>query len=208
MPGAESIRVHPRKLKFRKAEFVGASATPEGYLGDGSPEVAIVGRSNVGKSSLLNRLVGSRVARVSSTPGRTRTVNWFRIDGSFWLVDLPGYGWAKASRTERESWAALVESYLVRQAGPRLILQLVDAKVGATRLDVEAAEYLAATGATMLVVATKVDRLKRNERARSLAEIRRVLRLGEGTALEAVSAVSGEGIRELGKRITDFLATG
>jgi len=148
------------------------------------------------------------VARVSSTPGRTRTVNWFRIDGSFWLVDLPGYGWAKASRTERESWAALVESYLVRQAGPRLILQLVDAKVGATRLDVEAAEYLAATGATMLVVATKVDRLKRNERARSLAEIRRVLRLGEGTALEAVSAVSGEGIRELGKRITDFLATG
>jgi GTP-binding protein len=195
-------------LKFRKAEFVGASATPEGHLGDGSAEVAIVGRSNVGKSSLLNRLVGSRVARVSSTPGRTRTVNWFRIDGSFWLVDLPGYGWAKASRTERESWAALVESYLVRQAGPRLILQLVDAKVGATRLDVEAAEYLADTGATMLVVATKVDRLKRNERARSLAEIRRVLRLGDGTALEAVSAVSGEGIRELGKRITDFLATG
>jgi GTP-binding protein len=195
-------------LKFRKAEFVGASATPEGHLGDGSPEVAIVGRSNVGKSSLLNRLVGSRVARVSSTPGRTRTVNWYRIDGNFWLVDLPGYGWAKASRTERESWAALVESYLVRQAGSRLILQLVDAKVGATPLDVEAAEYLAGTDATRVVVATKVDRLKRNERARSLAEIRRVLRLGEGTALEAVSAVSGEGIRELGKRITDFLATG
>lgn len=195
-------------MKFGKAEFVGASATPEGHLGDGSAEVALVGRSNVGKSSLLNRLVGSRLARVSSTPGRTRTVNWFRIDGSFWLVDLPGYGWAKASRTERASWAALVESYFARQTGPRLVVQLVDAKVGATPLDVEAAEYLAATGATLMVVATKVDRLKSNERVRNLAEIRRTLRLEDEAALVAVSAVSGEGVRELGKRITDFLATG
>jgi GTP-binding protein len=195
-------------LKFRNAEFVGASATPQGHLGDGSPEVALVGRSNVGKSSLLNRLVGSRLARVSSTPGRTRTVNWFRIDGAFWLVDLPGYGWAKASRTERESWAALVASYFAQPADRRLVLQLVDAKVGATPLDVEAAEYLESTGATRLVVATKVDRLKSNERQRNLAGIRRALRLDDGTALAAVSAETGEGVRELGKRITDFLATG
>lgn len=193
-------------MKIRAAEFVGASGLPDSSLGDGRPEIAFAGRSNVGKSSLLNRLVGRTLARISSKPGRTRTINWYRVDGSWWLVDLPGYGYAKASRTEREDWARWIASYFARPTGRRLVVQLVDAKVGATTLDVEGGRYFAGLEVERLVVATKIDRLRPTQRARALAEIARALDLNTETELLAVSATSGEGIRELWKRISDFLA--
>jgi GTP-binding protein len=193
-------------VRIASAEFVRASAAVEDDFGDGAPEVAFAGRSNVGKSTLLNRLVGRDLAHTSSTPGRTRTVNWFRIDRRFWFVDLPGYGFARTSRTEREKWAEVVDAYLRRVQGRRLLIQLVDAKVGATRLDVEAARYLDDLGVERTVVATKIDRLKRGERPRRLAEIADALGLADGTEIVPVSAVSGEGVRELWKRIADFLA--
>lgn len=195
-------------MRFRSAEFVGASANAEGLLGDGRPEVAFAGRSNVGKSSLLNRLLGAKLARTSSTPGRTQTINWFRIDGEFWFVDLPGYGYAKVSRRAREDWARTVASYFARPHEARLVVQLVDAKVGATDLDVEAARYFAGLGVRRVVVATKVDKLKRGERVRRLDEIRRRLDLAPEAAPLAASANSGEGISELWKRIAEFLAAG
>ena len=193
-------------MKIPSAEFVGASARAEEFFGDGTPEVAFAGRSNVGKSSLLNRLVGQRVARTSSTPGRTQTVNWFRVDGRFWLVDLPGFGYAKASRTAREAWAATIASYFREPLAERLVVQLVDSRVGATELDVEAAAYFAGLGVERVVVATKFDRLKRSQRVRALEDVRRALGLATETDLIAVSATSGEGVRELWKRISDFLA--
>jgi GTP-binding protein len=195
-------------MKFRSAQFAGASADAESFLGDGLPEVAFAGRSNVGKSSLLNRLLGAKLARTSSTPGRTQTVNWFRVEDRFWLVDLPGYGYAKVSRTAREAWAKTVASYLERPHDRRLVIQLVDAKVGATALDRDAAEYFGSLAVPCLVVATKIDRLKRGERARRLQEIRRDLGLATEDELLAVSADTGEGVRELWKRIADFLAAG
>jgi GTP-binding protein len=191
---------------IQTAEFFRSSGDPSGWFGDGSPEVAFAGRSNVGKSSLLNRLLGRKLARTGGTPGRTQTINWFRIDRRYWFVDLPGYGFARVSREARERWAEVVEAYLRAGQAPRLVVHLVDAKVGATRLDREAAGYLAGLGIARVVAATKIDRLKRGERARRLAEIQDALGLAEGTDIIPVSAVSGEGIRELWKRIADFLA--
>ena len=183
---------------------MGASGRPEDFPGDRRPEVAFAGRSNVGKSSLLNRLLGARLARTSSTPGRTQTINWYGVDGRFWFVDLPGFGYAKASRDARDAWARLIAQYFARPVDRRLVVQLVDAKVGATELDVEAGRYFAGTNVARLVVATKFDRLKQNQRGQALERIGRAL--GDGAEILAVSAVSGEGVRELSKRITEFLA--
>lgn len=165
---------------------------------DGRPELAFVGRSNVGKSSVMNRLLGRKgLAKTSSTPGRTRSVNYFLINRRFWFVDLPGYGYAKAAKDDRREWAALVESYL-RDALPRVLLVLlVDSKVGATPLDVQAFEYLTNLGASIAVAATKIDRVPRGKRAGVLRDIRVTLGLGEFNLLIPVSAHSGEGMKEL-----------
>jgi len=165
---------------------------------DGRPELAFVGRSNVGKSSVMNRLLGRKgLAKTSSTPGRTRAVNYFLINRRFWFVDLPGYGYAKAAKDDRREWAALVESYL-RDALPRVLLVLlVDGKVGATPLDVQAFEYLTTLGASIAVAATKIDRVPRGKRAKVLRDIRVTLGLGEFNLLIPVSAHSGEGMKEL-----------
>ena len=193
-------------MKILSAEFARSGARAEDLIDDGALEVAFAGRSNVGKSSLMNRLLGTKLARTSSTPGRTQTVNYFRINRKFWFVDLPGYGYARAARSDRERWAKVVTSYLERDPSRRLLVQLVDAKVGATPLDAQAAEYFGSLGIRRLVVATKADKLKRGERAAALAGIRAALALGEEAVLLPVSAVSGEGMRELWKSITDFLA--
>ncbi len=194
-------------MRIENAEFVRASASAEELIGDGTPEVAFVGRSNVGKSSLLNRLLGQKnLARTSSTPGRTQTVNWFRIDRRYWFVDLPGYGFARTSKDARQKWAQVIDAYLQRPRGPQLVVHLIDAKVGATRLDQEAAEYLIHLGVPRAVVATKIDRLKRGERAKRLTEIASAVGLAGGEDPIPVSATSGEGVRELWKRIADFLA--
>ena len=193
-------------MRIETAEFVRASAGAGDLIEDGSPQVAFAGRSNVGKSSLLNALLGRQLARSGSTPGRTQTVNWYRVEGRYWFVDLPGFGFARASREAREQWAEVVDAYLRRAQGPRLVVHLVDAAVGATRLDEEAAAYFDALGVECVVVATKFDRVKRGERARRLAEIGRALGFADGTTVVPVSTISGEGVRELWKRIADFLA--
>ena len=134
-------------MRIDTARFVLAAHSQHDFLSDGRPEVALVGRSNVGKSSLLNRLVGrARLARISSTPGRTRAINYFLINESFYLVDLPGYGYAKVSKQERAAWARLMDAYFTRADRNGWLVQLVDAKVGATPLDVQAREYLTGLG--------------------------------------------------------------
>jgi GTP-binding protein len=189
-------------VKVDSAEFVRSAHRSEDFVRDGLPEVAFAGRSNVGKSSLMNRLLGRKsLARVSSTPGRTRAVNYFLVNGRLWFVDLPGYGYAKAGREDRRQWAELVDRYL-RVALPRArVVLLVDAKVGATPLDEQAFRYLAELGAPLTVVATKVDRLPAGKRAKALAGIREALtgvQQGEGgTEVIPVSAVSGEGMKQL-----------
>lgn len=193
-------------MKIETAEFVRSAHRGEDLLADGRPEVAFVGRSNVGKSSLMNRLLGRRdLARTSSTPGRTRSVNYFLLNRRFYFVDLPGYGYAKASKSERRAWGALVESYFERPAGPHevRVVQLIDAKVGATDLDAEAHRYLTALGRPVTVVATKIDRIGRSRQAAALAAVRS--RLGHESQPLPVSARSGEGIKELWRVIDSYL---
>ncbi len=173
---------------------------------DGRPEIAFVGRSNVGKSSLLNRLLGRKaLARISSTPGRTRAINYFLVNSRVLFVDLPGFGYARASKQERAAWGRLIESYFERPAQRIHVLQLIDAKVGATPLDVQAFDYLSSTGRVPTLVATKADKVGRGKRQAALAGIRRTLACGEQVKLIAFSARSGAGSRDLWREISAFL---
>jgi GTP-binding protein len=184
-------------LKIETAEFIRSAHGSGDYLRDGRPEIAFAGRSNVGKSSLLNRLLGRKaLARTSSTPGRTQAVNYFLVNRRFYFVDLPGYGYAKAGKEERREWAARVEGYF-REEPPDAVVLLVDGKVGATPLDVQAYEYLSGLGVAMLVAATKVDKVSRGRWAATLKEVRQALGLQEAVPVIPVSAHSGEGIKEL-----------
>ena len=184
-------------MKVETADFVRSAHGSGEYLRDGRPEVAFVGRSNVGKSSLLNRLLGRKgLARTSSTPGRTQAVNYFLVNRRFYFVDLPGYGYAKAGKEARREWAARVEGYF-RESKPALVVQLVDGNVGATPLDVQAYEYLSGLNAEVLVAATKIDRISRGRWTVVVREVRQVLGLEEGIPVIPVSARSGEGLKEL-----------
>jgi GTP-binding protein len=187
-----------------KATYVRSAHRPEDFIRDGRPEIAFVGRSNVGKSSLLNALVGNaKLARTSSTPGRTRAVNYFLVDERYWLVDLPGYGYARASKDERERLARVSERYFDSRApgAARRVVLLVDGKVGATPLDAVALGFLAGVDAEVVVAATKADQVGRGERARQLRAIRAALELPAGVPVVFVSARTGEGLNELWNEI-------
>ena len=145
-------------MKIVSASFVRAAHLESDLLADGLPQFAFAGRSNVGKSSLLNRLCGRKaLARISSSPGRTRAINYFLINDRFYFVDLPGYGYAKVGKHERRRWAQLMEAFL-RQAGAAMeLVQLVDSKVGATVLDLQAYEYFDSLGRRPVVVPFPAD---------------------------------------------------
>jgi len=190
-------------MKISSAEFVLSAHAEDQFPRDGRPQVAFVGRSNVGKSSLMNKLLNRKgLARTSSTPGRTRSVNLFLIDGRFYFADLPGYGFAKAGHDERQRWADLVESYLAHALPGAQVVLLVDAYVGATPLDVQAYEYLMSFNAPVTVAATKADKIARGKRAKAMTEIRRTLALPEGADPIPVSAKTGEGMGQLWKTIS------
>jgi GTP-binding protein len=201
-------------VKIDSAEFVLSAMRREQFRRDGRPEIAFVGRSNVGKSSLLNKLVRKKgLARTGSTPGRTRAVNYFLINDRFYFVDLPGYGFAKASRSERQKWAELMNDYFRAQhaagrpedAPEKLLVQLVDSKVGATALDVEAQDYFQHLGLAQLLVATKIDKVPRSRRHRALKAIRERLEIPDHVSLVPFSAQSGEGVQELWKGVRNYL---
>lgn len=201
-------------MKIDSAEFVLSAMRRDQFRRDGRPEIAFVGRSNVGKSSLLNKLVRKKgLARTGSTPGRTRAVNYFLINERFYFVDLPGYGFAKAPRSERQKWAELMNDYFrahqVEDHGAevpdKLLVQLIDSKVGATDLDVEAQEYFQHLGLAQLLVATKIDKVPRSRRHRALKAIRERLEVPEHVSLVPFSALSGEGVQELWKGVRNYL---
>jgi GTP-binding protein len=190
-------------LKAQKAEFILSAFRREDFRHDGRHEVAFVGRSNVGKSTLLNRMLGRRkLARTSRTPGRTRAVNYFLIDDSVYFIDLPGYGYAKAGKKDREAWAKLVDLYF-EQAAPRLtVVLLLDGKVGATPLDEQAYEFLVSQDIEIVPVATKIDRVKRSRRSRAMSDIATTLGLPAGGPLE-ISGRTGEGVDRLWSRLRE-----
>src|SRR4051812_35877649 len=193
-------------LVIRSLEFIGGMATLAGWRPPAElPEVAFAGRSNVGKSSLLNRLIHrKKFARVSNTPGRTREVNFFKVNGTFVLVDLPGYGYARISKEKRAEWKPLIESYLRRSPQLRGIVQLLDARHDPTNDDKLMLDFLSEIGVPTIVVLTKIDKLTSSDRRKRLAEL--PLRLGlDAEQVIAFSAATGEGRDELGAAIESLL---
>ena len=193
-----------RASRVQAAEMLTAAASAAQFPVPGAPEVAFLGRSNVGKSSLLNRLVGRRrLARTSSTPGKTRLLCWYRVErssGELWFVDLPGYGYAKVSRRERESWQGLVESYLGARSSLRLAVLLQDLRRDFSEDEELLLAWLAERGVPALVAGTKADKLKPMRRAQRLRDLRAQIGLPAARVI-ATSAESGAGMDELWQAI-------
>ena len=163
-------------MTIRSAKFAHSLDRLRPFPGQGMPEIAMAGKSNVGKSSMINSLTLDRVlARISSEPGKTRLVNFYRVNDQFWLVDLPGYGFAKAPKAERERWAAMIEGYLEGSGHLKRVLHLVDIRHAPTREDQMMVDYLRHYDIPFTVVATKADKLSRAARGRSIPVICRAL---------------------------------
>jgi GTP-binding protein len=194
-------------LVIRSIEFLGGQAQPGGWRPDSAlPEIAFSGRSNVGKSSLLNALVKRKsLARVSATPGKTREINFFVVNGQFLLVDLPGYGYARVSKEARASWRPLIEGYLAGSAQLRGVVQLVDARHEPTPEDRTMLEYLAEVGVPVVVVLTKTDKLRKAEVIPRAAEMARALGL-DAEQVIAFSTVTGAGRDELAEAVVELVA--
>ena len=186
-------------LNFNKAEFVRSAAARDGFLRDGLPQFAFAGRSNVGKSSVINRLVNRKnLAYVGASPGKTTQINYFLIDGKAYLVDLPGYGYAKVSQAEKERWAKLMETYF--QEGADAItagVLIVDIRHKPTENDRVMHDWFRQTGCPEIIVANKLDKLKRSQVEPALALIRETLELTDRDILVPFSAEKGTGKEEL-----------
>ena len=184
-----------------RAEFVASAATPEQFPAAGLPEVAFLGRSNVGKSSLINALAGQKkLAFTSNTPGRTQTINFYRIDDAFYLVDLPGYGYARAPRENLRDWKRLIEHYLEHRESLKLCCLILDARRGWMDGDLELKHWLEAHTRAYLVIATKIDKANQSEQQGGLRAIRE-----EGVEPLPFSAVTGRGGRTIWQAITTQL---
>ncbi len=186
-------------MNFMKAEFVRSAADPKDFLRDGLPQMAFAGRSNVGKSSVINRLVGRRnLAYVGATPGKTTQINYFKVDGKAWLVDLPGYGYAKVSRTEKERWGRLMERYFQDEGDILTVgVLIVDARHKPTADDVTMHSWFRESGCPEIVIANKLDKLKAREVEANLAFIRQTLEMVDDEPLVPFSAEKGTGREQL-----------
>jgi GTP-binding protein len=175
--------------------------SPDRFPAEGLPEIAFLGRSNVGKSSLLNVLVGQKgLAFTSSTPGRTQTINFYRVDGKFHFVDLPGYGYARVPRDQTRQWKDLIERYLTERDTLHLCCIILDARRGWMDTDLELKRWLEHYGKPYQVIATKIDKLNQSELERGLRSLRK-----EGVEPLPFSAVTGRGVRELWQAISTTL---
>ncbi len=178
-------------MKITSAEFIKSAFNESHWTTDGLPEISFLGRSNVGKSSLLNSLLSRKgLARTSNTPGRTQSINFFLINESFYFADLPGYGYARVSKAMRADWGKMAEEYLFKRQELLLSIQLVDSRHSPTPLDRQLHEWLIFHQKKHIVVATKTDKLSKNELKKSIDEINRVLPLSQ---IISYSAVTGKG---------------
>jgi GTP-binding protein len=193
-------------MKIKSAKFVKSATSPEHYPRDGRPEIAFMGRSNVGKSSLINSLLGVKgLARTSNTPGRTQLVNFFLINESFYFVDLPGYGYARVPSAVKREWGPMVDKYLATR--PNLVLSIVitDSRHEPTDLDLQMKEWLEAKGKPFVIVATKADKLSSNQLRASLSRASSVLKQGEILSYSAVTKRGADRIwKEIAARVADF----
>ncbi len=185
-------------MRIKQSEFITSAVKREQYPIDTRIEIAFVGRSNVGKSSLINSLTNrKKLAKVSQTPGKTRLVNFFLINNDFYLVDLPGYGYAKVSKSEKDSWGKTVETYLTGREQLKRVVLLVDSRHTPSGDDILMHEWFKHFGFDVTIVATKSDKLTKNELVKSEKVIKETLKLGENDHLYFFSSLNKKGSDEL-----------
>ena len=182
---------------LKSVKFVKSAVKPEDFPPPNKPEIAIVGRSNVGKSSLINAIFKRSIAKVSATPGKTRLINFFLLNDDIYFVDLPGYGFAAVSHKERLSWKKMIEDYLLNRENLNLIIMLVDTRYPPTNLDILMKEWLESFEKPYIVVGTKIDKLNQSEKAKAEKVIRETLDLSEDIPVYLVSAKEGTNIDKL-----------
>ncbi|MDD2510767.1 MAG: ribosome biogenesis GTP-binding protein YihA/YsxC [Syntrophomonas sp.] len=192
-------------LKVKKAElegiYVDINQLPAGNL----PEIALTGRSNVGKSSLINKICNrKKLAKSSSTPGKTRTINYYLINDQWFMVDLPGYGYARVSREEKSRWKKMIEAYLSQREQLRGVIQLLDIRHEPGENDILMKDWLLHLQIPVLIVATKADKLSRGARMKNMAVIRKTLDLPDMPLV--FSAHTGEGVEELKAALAELLS--
>ena len=181
-------------LNVNKAEFIKSAASPNQFIRSSTPSVVFAGKSNVGKSSVINRMLNRKnFARVGASPGKTIHVNYFLIDGRVYFVDLPGYGYAKVSQAERDRWGKLMEQFFAAEGLIDLGVMIVDARHKPTADDVTMAEWFKNSGCRLVVVANKLDKLNKSEIEPNMALIRQALDLPEEVLLIPFSAEKGQG---------------
>lgn len=195
-------------MKITKSELEAIAVKPKQYPSEELPEIAFAGRSNVGKSSLLNNLTGrKKLAHVSGNPGKTRTINFYRINDEFRIVDLPGYGYAKLSHSKTEDWAEMMETYMSKRPNLLKVVQLVDIRHAPSKLDIQMYEYLQYYGLSGIVVATKSDKISTNQRQKCLKIIRDTLKMDKEDVIIPVSSLKKTGCDELLEQIEILLAS-
>lgn len=193
-------------MKIKKSDIEAVAVKPSQYPPDNLKEIAFAGRSNVGKSSLLNLITGrKKLAKVSGSPGKTRTINFYLINDAFRIVDLPGYGYAKVSKSVSQDWGGMMEKYLQGRENLIKVIQLVDIRHQPSKQDVEMYEYLRYYGLDGIVVATKADKVSRNQIPKQIKQIRQTLGLEKEDIVIPVSALKRTGYEELLDVIEELL---
>lgn len=194
------------QLNINNAEFIKSAASPSGFIRDDLPNIVFSGKSNVGKSSVINRLLNRKnFARVGQSPGKTIHVNYFLIDRKVYFVDLPGYGYAKVSKSERERWGKLMEQFFAAEGLIDLGVMIVDSRHKPTADDVTMAQWFKSTECPLVVVANKCDKLKKSEIEPNLELIRQTLELDQSVPLILFSAEKGIGRDALMARILEYV---
>ena len=192
-------------MRFINAKFIKSASKKAEFIEDDLSQIAIVGRSNVGKSSLINLLTNnSKMAKTSSTPGRTRLVNYFNINNKFYVVDLPGYGYHKASKSIANAWDAVMNDYFSDNEKLKLVFVLLDCRVGATDLDKQMIDYLAEHEIPAIIILTKADKISRSEMGLCIAKISKEIRFNKDLII-ATSALKKQGVERVETLIDEYL---
>lgn len=193
-------------MKINEAKIVISAVSEKQYPKGDQPEIALAGRSNVGKSSFINRMIHRKnLARTSSKPGKTQTLNFYLLNEFFYFVDVPGYGYAQVSKEERAKWGTMMEEYFQNRKQLRAVMLVTDVRHAPTKDDMQMYEYMHHLGIPLIIIGTKVDKIPRSKRDRHIKQSRQHFELGENTHFVPFSAESGEGKDEAWKIIEAYL---
>lgn len=192
-------------MRFINTKFIKSASKKDEFIVDSLPQVAVVGRSNVGKSSLINLLTNnSKMAKTSSTPGRTRLVNYFNVGEKFYLVDLPGYGYNKASKSIADSWDMVMNDYFVDNERLKVVLLLLDSRIMPTELDKQMLDFLAEHDIPVVIVLTKIDKLSRSDLNMNIGKISNIIRYSR-ERIVPTSASKKQGVERIGELLDEFV---